>query len=629
MTTVREDLLKYYERELQFLRQTGAEFAREHPSRARQLLLEPDRCEDPHVERLLEGFALLAARVHLKLDDDFPQISTAVLEALYPHYLRPVPSMTVVEFELHPEQGKPSTVLTIPRHSVLHSHRASGIQCRFRTAYETTVWPIELTKAEWIPAEEAGLSPASTQGAAAALKVSLQCLPDISFSALKIRSLRFYLAGGDSVVSNTLYELLLKNSAKSSSAFPMRLLSKIIVRDPEQKPGRSEISLPPSCLKPVGFGENEDIIPYSGRSFLGYRLLQEYFAFPEKFLFLDLEGLDQLSGIECGSKAEIIFLISPFERPERERLLESGVSGSTFRLGCTPIVNLFPQAAEPIAVDHTRFEHLVVPDRRRSKVMEVFSVDEVTAQNLRTREFEPFQPFHSFRHASAGLHNAVFWHTSRRSSEISDDLPTEVFLSLVDLAGNPVYPEAHAISVRCTCTNADLPSKLQVGLETGDFEPEGFSIGKIRALRRLTPTLRPPLGKSVLWNLISQLSLNYLSLTEDGKEALQEILRLYNFFDQIHLRNQINGITNISSKRHFALVRSGEGANLARGIRVEMELNEEQFSSGGAFLFSSIMEKFLGLYASMNSFSQLVVTTAQREEVLEEWPPRAGNSILM
>lgn len=615
MATVREDLLSYYERELQFLRQTAVEFAQEHPVRAKALLLESDRCEDPHVERLLEGFALLAARVHLKLDDDFPQISTAVLDALFPHYLRPIPSMTVVELQL-PEQGKISTSFPVPRHSVLYSRRVDGLQYRFRTAYETTVWPIRITNAVWVSAPEAGLSPAITQGAAAALKVCLECPQDVTFEALKVESLRFYLSGADNIVPNTLYELLLNNCVK------------VLLCDPEQKIRRLEIPLPLSCLKPVGFAENEDLLPGHRRSFAGYRLLQEYFAFPEKFLFLDLYGLKELARAGCKSKAEIIFLISPFERPERQHMLESGVTATTLRLACTPIVNLFDQAAEPIAVDHTAFEYRVEPDRRRSKT-EVFSVDQVKALNLRTHEPEHFQPFHSFRHASAGLQNGAFWYTSRRSSEISADQPTEVFLSLLDLSGNAFLPDAHALSVHCTCTNGDLPSKLPVGSKEGDFQLESFSMGKVIALRRLTPTLRPALGKSVLWNLISQLSLNYLSLTEDGKESLQEILRLYNFSDQPHIRSQINGINRISSKRHFALVASEEGTNLARGTRVEMELDEEQFSAGGAYLFSSILEKFLGLYASMNSFSQLAVTTAQREEVLREWPPRAGNSILM
>jgi len=621
--TVREELLNYYERELTYIRQMGAEFAQKYPKLAGRLLLEPDRCEDPHVERLLEGFALLAARIHLKLNDDFPQISAALLEVLFPHYTRPVPSMSVVEFQLDPEQGKLSTGLAIPQGSVLQSNRMNGIQCRFRTAYDATVWPIEVSEAAWRSAEETGT--AWARGATATLKLSLQCFPDVVFKALELRVLRFYLAGESNLI-NALYELLFNNCIA------------ITVRDPDRKGAGGAISLSPSLLKPVGFAADEGVLPYSRRSFLGYRLLQEYFTFPEKFFFIDLHGLESLAAAGFGPRAEILFTISRYERPERHQILELGVSAKTLRLGCAPIVNLFPQLAEPINVDQTKYEYTVVPDVRRQTTTEVFSVDEVTGQNPRTRQFVQYHPFYSFRHASSQSDNPAFWHVMRTSSDLTDDLPTQVVLSFVDLAGAHVDLDADIISVRCTCTNGSLPSQLPVGSENGDFYLEGLSaIRKVVGLRRPTQTIRPPLGKATMWNLISQLSLNYLSLVEEGsgehreegRESLQELLRLYNFTDQPHLRNQISSINKVKSRRQFSLVSSEEGVSLARGTRVEMDLNEDLFAGGGVFLFASVLERFFGLYASMNSFSQLVVSTQQRKELVREWPARAGSSILM
>lgn len=623
MPTVREQLLDYYERELEYIRQMGVEFAEKYPKLAGRLALEPDRCEDPHVERLLEGFALLAARIHLKLNDDFPQISSALLDVLFPHFTRPLPSMAVVEFQLDPEQGKLSTGLAIPRGSTLQSNRVNGIPCRFRTAYDATIWPVEVTEASWRSAGEAGTvlgTPAS-----AVLKVSLQCLPDVAFKALDLRMLRFHLAGGSNLV-NALYELLLNNCIA------------IIVRDPDRKGDGGTISLSPSLLKPVGFAPDEGVLPYSRRSFLGYRLLQEYFTFPEKFFFIDLHGLESMAGADFGPRAEILFFFSRYERPERHQILELGVSAKTLRLGCAPIVNLFPQLAEPINVDQTKYEYPVVPDVRRQTTTEVFSIDEVTGQNPRTRQFVQYQPFYSFRHASSDVNNPAFWHVMRRSSELRDDLPTQVILSFVDLTGTHVDLDADVISVRCTCTNGDLPSQLSIDNESGDFHLEGFSaVRKIVGLGKPTRTIRPALGKATSWNLVSHLSLNYLSLVEEGsgehrdegRRALQELLRLYNFTDLPHLRNQISGINRVRSQRQFSLVNSAEGVSLARGIRVELELNEDLFAGGGVFLFASVLERFFGLYAAMNSFSQLVVTTPQRKEVVREWPPRAGNSILM
>ncbi|HLJ86715.1 MAG TPA: type VI secretion system baseplate subunit TssF [Candidatus Angelobacter sp.] len=616
MPSVREELLTYYERELAYIRQMGAEFAQKYPRLAGSLLLEPDRCEDPHVERLMEGFALLAARVHLKLSDDFSEISTALLEILYPHYTRPIPSMSVVEFQLDPEQGKLTTGLKIPRGSVLQSNRINGIQCKFRTAYETTVWPLKVSEAIWRSSEELGHHGGSS-GAMATLRVTLECFADVFFKALELKSLRFYLSG-ESTLVNTLYELLFNNCIA------------ITVRDPDQRPPGPGIPLSPSLLRPMGFAEDEAIIPYDRRSFSGYRLLQEYFTFPEKFFFAELSGLEELAKAGFGSRVEISFMMKRFERPERHQILELGVSAKTLRLGCSPAVNLFHQAAEPITVDHTKFEYPVIPDVRRQTTTEVFSVDDVTAQKAQTREFINFQPFYSFRHASAPVQNPAFWHVVRKSSEIRDDLPTQLSLSFVDLTGAHVDPDADVISVRCTCTNGDLPSKLPIGQEEGDFQIEGLTaIEKVVALRRPTPTLRPPLGKATLWNLISHLSLNYLSLAEEGKESLQEILRLYNFSDQPYLRNQIVGIASLTSERHWGLVSSEQGVSLARGTLVKIKLDEEQFAGGGVFLFSSVIERFLGLYASLNSFSQLAVSTAQRTEMLREWPPRAGNTILL
>ena len=297
---------------------------------------------------------------------------------------------------------------------------------------------------------------------------------------------------------------------------------------------------------------------------------------------------------------------------------------------CTPIINLFAQTAEPVRLNHARHEYRIVPDVRRQQVTEIFSVESVTGHDSRQQQTLEYEPFYAFRHASAAKTNGAFWHATRRVSEIDDDLPTEVFVSLVNLSGESAAPNADSVTVRCICTNANLASKLAVGNENGDFQLEGFSaVRKIIALRRPSPAIQPPLGKATLWKLVSHLSLNYLSLVENGKEALQEILALYNFSDSAFLRNQINGIHSLKARRQFGMVTSEGGVSLARGTRVEMELDEEQFAGGGAYLFCSVLERFLGLYSSLNSFSQLQITTLQRKEALAEWQPRSGSTILV
>jgi type VI secretion system protein ImpG len=240
-----------------------------------------------------------------------------------------------------------------------------------------------------------------------------------------------------------------------------------------------------------------------------------------------------------------------------------------------------------------------------------------------------YKPFFSFRHAGAEPKKALFYHATRRQAATGADRPTEIFLSLVDIEGSPVPLDMETLTIRCTCTNADLPSRLPFGGEQGEFTLDAASpVSAIVTLRKPTPTLRPELGGGASWRLISHLSLNYLSLVEDGKEALQEILKLYQP-SGVALDQQIEGIVSIASRRHMARVASEQGISFVRGLRVEMELDEEKFVGAGAYMFAAVLEYFLAQYVSMNSFSQLTVRTRQRKEVMREWAPRAGNRILL
>jgi type VI secretion system protein ImpG len=618
VTPVRDDLLGYYERELAYLRHMGAEFAEKYPKIASRLLLEPSRCEDPHVERIIESFAFLAARIHLKLDDEFPEITEALLSILYPHYLRPIPSASIAEFQLDPEQGKLSTGLKIRKESMLYSRPVNGLPCKFKTCYDVTLWPMRVAEAQWVTPDH--LKPAvKALDAVAALRVRLDCLPDAGFDKLGINSLRFYL-NGESNVSYSLYELLLNNCTQ------------VILRDLSPNSKISPVTLPADSVRAVGFKNDEALLPYPHRSFYAYRLLQEYFFFPEKYLFLDVHGLDQLSRAGFKEKVELLFLISRFEGDDRQQMLELGVSPKVLRLGCSPIINLFPMAAEPILLDQKSYEYPVIPDIRRRRAFEIFSVDDVISPDPHSDQLTHYEPFYRYRHATSreeGRRQA-FWYINRRPSIRRDDEGTDVFLSLVDLSGRPAQPDLDTVTVKCSCSNGDLPSRLPFGGEAGDFELDGASsIKRIVALRKPTPTVRPPTGKGMQWRLISHLSLNYLSLVSEGKDALQEILRLYNFSDSAHAEKQVAGIARLTSKRDFARVISEHGISFVRGTRVDLELDEEQFVGGGAYLFAAVLEHFLGQYASLNSFTQLAVTTQQRKDVLGQWPPRAGQAILL
>jgi type VI secretion system protein ImpG len=612
---MRDDLLFYYERELAWLRRTGVEFARRYPKVAGRLLLEPNKCDDPHVERLLEGFAFLAARVHLKIDDDFPEISEALLSVVYPHYIRPLPSMSLVEFHLDPEQGKVTSGLRIPRGAQLYSRPVAGTPCKFRTCYETTLWPVTLTDARWVTPQE--LRPAVRGGdAVAALRVELQCLPGLRFDALDLDTLRLHI-NAESSIATTVYELLCNNCTR------------ILMR--EAGGGRAgPVTLPASAIQPVGFDADDGMVPHPRRSFLGYRLLQEYFAFPDKFMFVDVAGLGAARDAGFGERIELIFLISSFERADRRAMLEASVNAETIRLGCTPIVNLFPQTSEPILLTQKQEDYLVVPDARRRATTSVYSIDEVVAVSPGAPEPLRFEPLYSFRHGRGEGAAELFWHAKRRPAGWLPHEGTDVHLAFVDASSRIAHPDADAVTARLTCFNADLPSRLPFGDARGDFEmPGGGPIARIVALVKPTRVIQPPLGKPQLWHLISQLSLNYMSLEEGGAPALRELLALHNFADTAAGEKQVAGIRDVSSSPQYARIVSEHGMTFARGHRVEVTFDEEQYAGGGVYLLASVLERYLGLYVSLNSFCVLAARSLQRKQLLREWPPRAGYRALL
>jgi type VI secretion system protein ImpG len=612
---VRDELLSYYERELTFLRQMGAEFASKYAKIAGRLMLEPNRCEDPHVERLLEGVALLAARIHLRLDDEFPEISQALLDLVVPHYTRPIPSMTIAELRVDPAKVKMTTVTRVPRETMLYSKPVLGTPVRFRTCYDTELWPLQVVDAQWRTPDRLD-PPLRAPESAAAVRIEIACAPDVKFTGLTIERLRFFLQG-ESAIVHSLHELLHNNCTE------------ILLRDPRPQRRQRPVTLPSNVLRAVGFADQEAVLPFPSHSFAGYRILQEYFSFPDKFLFLDLGGLDVLRAAGFQDRVEIIFLLSPYERTDRNELLELGVTAKTFRLGCTPIVNLFHMTAEPIQLDLARHEYQIQPDARRPQSFEIYSVDEVVSTKYKTEQASRVDPIFSFHHSTAGQ-GRMFCHLARRDTPGSNDGHTDMFLSLVDLDGNLLRAELDHLTVRCTCTNAAVPSRLPFGDEGGDFEMEGPStVHRIVCLRKPTATVRHPLGRGAAWRLISHLSLNYLSLVEEGRGALQEILRLYQATAAPYLDQQIDGITSVRSSRQFARLVSEHGISHLRGMRIELELDEDRFVGGGVYLFSSVLEHFLAQYVSMNSFTQLAVRTRQRKEPLCEWNPRAGNRSLI
>lgn len=613
----RDDLLLYYERELTYLRRLGAEFGAKYPKVAARLQLEPTRCDDPHVERLLEGAAFLNARLHRRLDDDLPELSEALLDVLYPQHVRPVPSLSIVELELDPELGKLPKGFHVPRGAELRSRPVQRMACRFRTCYDATLWPATVAAAEWTGADRAGAG-VRLADAAGAIRVELRAFAGVRFDQVALDDLRLHIAG-DAAVSDAVYELLCNNVAR------------VVVRDPDQ-PARGAQLLAATAVRPVGFADDEALLPLPRRTLAAHRLLQELFVLPQKFHFVDLAGLGgALRALGCGPRAEVVFLVTPFERAERRATLELGLSASAIRLGCTPVVNLFAQTADPILLTERQLEYPVVPDARRRLEIETWSVDEVKAITPGRGDPRVVAPLYAIRHAVADRDGeaagaTTFWHGARRASGWRTDRGSEVSLSFADLDGRVRAPDAEVVSCALTCFNGELPSRLPFGVdERGDFELAGGGpVARVRCVVKPTRVIQPPLGKALLWRLVSALSLNHLSLVEGGRDALQELLRLHNTGGGTAGERQIQGLADVRSAPAYARVASEHGVAFARGRRVEVAFDEEQFPGGGMFLFASVLERFLALSASMNSFTQLAATSRQRRRPVREWAPRSG-----
>jgi type VI secretion system protein ImpG len=448
-------------------------------------------------------------------------------------------------------------------------------------------------------------------GTAAVLRLQFETLAGLRFSELSLEKLRIYLCAEGLI--GDLYELLFND------------VLRVTIRSLDAPGVEPVVMRPDEAILPVGFGLDEGLLPYPPQSFLGYRLLTEFFAFPAKFWFMDLAGWARTREREFQKKVEVDIY---FKRTNTT--LEQGLDVNSFRLGCTPIVNLFEQACSAIGVDQFRFEYRVVPSVEHPLGMEVHTLTRVASADPANPRV--YLPFYTFQHQTR---TTTFWHASRRPSERPDDRGSEVYLQFVDLEFNPALPADEVIVVDALCTNRDLPAKLQQAGEKLTFDwMMAAPLERVRCVKLPTAPLRLPYRRGLYWRLISHLSLNHLSIADGqlGKDALQELLRLYDYSDPeagqqlANINKQtIDGLVSVNHRR---VVGRQEGT-FCRGIEVTLEFDETKYSAYGIYLFAAVLERFFALYASLNSFSQLVVRSRQREGVVKKWPPRAGEVPLL
>nr|WP_199039223.1 type VI secretion system baseplate subunit TssF [Dyella sp. ASV24] len=618
-------LLRYYNRELQHVREMGGEFAREYPKIAGRLGLEGFECADPYVERLLEGFAFLAARVQLKLDAQYPVFTQHLLEMIYPHYLAPVPSMAVVQ--LHPDLKEGGLVAghTVPRHTALRSltARDERTACEYRTAHDVTLWPLSIVDAKYLetPAAiaAAGIELPAGKSVRAGLRLKLTVPAGMQVNMLSMDALPVFIAGSDEQPKR-LYEQLLGNAVAC------------IVRG-QGADGLISRKLDAACIRPRGFDDEDALIPYDGRSFSGYRLLQEYFACPERFLFAEFTGLRPLLTRMQGSEFELVVL---FDRSVSS--LHNAVDANNFRLFCTPAINLFPRRADRIHLQQGKTEYHILADRTRPMDFEIHSVGQVEGFGDQQEPEQRFEAFYGGDERTWHQRQAAFY-TIRREPRLlsarqklqgprSSYIGSEMFISLVDANDAPYSSRLRQLGMQLLCTNRDLPLHMPIGKSRTDFTMEsGAPVESVRCVAGPTKPRAPRATGETAWRLLSHLQLNYVSLLDEGAgkgaAALREMLLLYcDEFDSAALR-QIDGIKSVGSRPIVRRIPVPGPIAFGRGLEITLTCDDGAFEGTGAYLLGAVMQRFFARYASVNAFTETVLRTLERNEVAR-WPAMLG-----
>ncbi|WP_171208214.1 MULTISPECIES: type VI secretion system baseplate subunit TssF [unclassified Ruegeria] len=616
-------LLKHYETELAFLREMGAEFASAYPKIASRLGMEGIEVVDPYVERLLEGSAFLAARVQLELDMQFPTFTSNLLEIVYPHYLAPTPSMMIAQFE--PDIGNAALKegYPMPRGTTLRARLAEGEQtaCEFTTSSDLTLWPIEVTEAEYIDGrgELVAAGVAKETNARAGIR------------------LRLNRTDGEPMAELGLDRLVLHLDTQSGKAWSLHevLSTQCVGLTARSTDRRADwtVRLNDADVIPKGFEADEALLPTPRQSFDGYRLLQEYFAMPERFLFVELTGLNVALTQSAGTDVDIYILLQ-----DGMRDLAPAVTPAAFTLNAVPAVNLFHRRCDRVHITQMDTQHHVVPNRTAGLDFEIYSISKVTGIQSEEEGDIPFRPFYSDTDLTAAGDNHLAYYTVKRRMRQRNEkerlrgvrtsyLGSEVYLTLVDRAQAPYPVSLDQLAVEALCSNRDLPLLLAAGGDDVFHLPEG---GPVKAVRTpVTPT-RPHATLAqgdAAWKLISHLSLNYLSIAGDGPEggagALRELLGIYAPLGNRVTEKQLEGVVSVTSRPIVRRMSDEVLSTAVRGLEISLGFDESFYEGTSVYVLGAVLERFFRKYTTINSFTETVLKTEKRGEIAR-WRPAAG-----
>ena len=615
-------LLEFYNRELLYVRETGAEFAAAYPGIAAGLGLRGTDCDDPYVERLLEGMAFLAARVQLKLDARHPEFTQHLLEVVYPGILAPTPSCAVAEFIPDVSEGSLQSGVRIPRHSKVSAVPGKGERtaCQFRTAHDVVLWPLQLKEARYVSGSGAlaSLDLGPTATARAAISLRILAPEGISIGTLPVEELTFFVKALPDVAARVIEQVLCDCVG-------------VAVREP--KPTARATLLEGRSVSVVGLEDDESLLPIPRAGFQGYRLLQEYFAFPERLLAFRVAGLRKGLAPIAGREVELLLLFD-----KAQATLENALDASHLRLYCTPIINLFPRSTDRVHVSARETEIHVAADRNRPMDYEIHSITGVRGIGASGEVIADVLPLHRVHHRSGPVDSQAYFTAYRRprlKSSRQERLGTrtqylgsEVYLSIVDRQRRQFSGELRQLDVQALCTNRDLALQLVLGKAKTDFVLDGSApLASIRCIAGPSAPRTSPADGDTAWRLISQLSLNYLSLSEAddarGAETLRGLLGVYAHVDDVTAIRQIEGVRRVRYRPAVRRVPSGGPIAYGRGLEITLGLEESAFEGTGIIAIAAVLERFFARYASINSFIQLRLESLSRGEI-KRWPARIG-----
>ncbi|MHA1558221.1 MAG: type VI secretion system baseplate subunit TssF [Alphaproteobacteria bacterium] len=578
--------IDYYHEELSYLRNSGKIFAKKYPKIARRLDFSDQESPDPHTERLLESFAFLTAQLRQEIDNRFPEIASALLEILYPHLAVPLPSVAIAQFQADQTKGNFTQGYSIAPKTFLYAYGEQDQTCRFQTIYPVKLWPIRIERVSIVGTSDYVINDNNVPATSWFLCIGLKSTAG-AFETLNFDDTTFHIRT-DGLLGFEIFKGIFANNP----------LSAFVSIDK-----KTAIKMPDGSLQSLGFKREEVAVEVNSKTTHAYQLLQEYFHFPEKFLFFKVAKFNEMAPV----KSDTLEILIPLTNIDK--IWNQNIGPSNILLGCTPIINLFQKTTDPLRLTHTKRYYRLSPDQRRDRTTEIYKILNVWGAVEGEKKNYLIPPYFSLDHHTMEANDSVFWISKRKSARWREVSGSDMYISFVDLNFKPQDPPKHIIYAKTLCTNRFLAEQLPGGAEL--YIEETPPVSHIVCLDRPVSERYAPETGETLWMLISNLALNHISFIDSNKDAevLRETLKLHARERYAHFEREINSVENVSASRTVKRIREEAWRGFINGIRVKLAVKHQKDATGNLFLLTTILQHYLSLHVSINSFVEVLLAT--------------------